>query len=432
VFIDLTREEALKRNSLWVSKKSKTQSISPRRIYYVDFPLHESHRKKTFSRIDYYIDGNDLQNPKMLSRDCFCTLVECLLKNPVRCKPLYEPGVWGGQWLKRHRNLPGSMDNCAYGFELLGPEQSVLVECGTATLDIPFNLLMETHGRIIMGKKAQRRFGDFFPIRFAYDDTWEGGNLSLQAHPTAHYARTRFNEPEGQAEMYYIFACMPGTINHLGLKEGVRRRDFIQAVKESESSRTQIEYARYVNIIPAMKGEILLIPPGTLHGAGANELVLEISSTPYRYTFKIYDYCRPDIDGSYRPIHIKHAFKVLKFFRKQRWVARNLKPEPKLFAIGKSGGACWDEYTIADRREFSYIVRRIEFESRYEDDTNGGFHILNLVEGESVTVRAKSGGLVDMKMAFSETVLVPSAVGPYEVQNDTGVPCKVVKSLLRQ
>ena len=190
-----------------------------------------------------------------------------------------------------------------------------------------------------MGRTARGRFGDFFPIRFAYDDTWEGGNLSIQVHPTPHYARNRFNEPAGQGEMYYVFECKPGAINHLGLKEGVRRRDFLRAAKKSETHADPIDHTRYANALPAVKGQIYLIPPGTLHGAGAGELVLEISSTPYRYTFKIYDYCRPDLDGSYRPIHITHAFKVLKFFRKERWVARNLKPEPKLHASGESGAA---------------------------------------------------------------------------------------------
>jgi mannose-6-phosphate isomerase class I len=430
-YFDITREEALKRNKSWTKRISKTQSISPRRVYYVDFPVHERHRKRIFHLIDFYIDANDRKAPKVISRDSLLSLLDALCRTPFRVKPLYEPGVWGGQWLKRNRGLPKTMVNCAYGFEIIAPEQSVLVRCGAKVLDLPFNLIMERAGRKIMGARAVRRFGDLLPIRFAYDDTWEGGNLSIQAHPTTSYMKARFGEPMHQAEMYYVFEAKPESIIHLGLVNGVDRKAFYRQAKSSEEKRFPFDHRRFVNAVPATKGEILLIPPGTVHGAGADELILEISSTPYRYTFKIYDYCRPDLDGSFRPIHIDHAFKVVKFFRTARWVSKNLKQKPRLLRAGGGKGTKWREFVIADRREFHHVVHRIEFAKMYADDTGGKFHMLNLVEGESVTISPRNGESAGRRMALSETLLVPQAVGAYEVRNDGKGPCKVVKAFLR-
>lgn len=431
LYFDLTREEALKRSKQWNARTSKTQSISPRRVYYIDFPLFESHRKKSLSRVHYYVDFNDTSAPKVLPRVSLGEMVGELIRTPFRVKPMYEPGVWGGQWLKRNRGLPDSMVNCAYGFEIIAPEQSVKVACAGTFVELPFNLLMELASRRIMGASARKRFGDLMPIRFAYDDTWEGDFLSIQVHPTTRYMRSTFNERWHQAEMYYIFETKPDSIVHLGLKEGVDKESFHRVTRQSERSQTRIDHHEYVNVVPARKGEILLIPPGTVHGAGANNLVLEISSTPYRYTFKIYDYCRPDLDGSFRPIHLGHAFNVIKFFRKERWVAENLNPAPRLLRNEKRDGAAWQEYVIADRREFFHVVHRIEFTRAYDDDTGDKFHMINLVEGTSVIVQPRGRPEAGRRMALSETLLVPQSVGAYEVINEGGSPSKVVKGFLR-
>jgi hypothetical protein len=292
VYVDLTREQALKRNQAWARRKSKTLSVSPRRIYYVEFPVHDRHRKRVLSRTDLYVDGNSAGAPKVLPIPDLRSIVASLIRQPLRIKPLYEPGVWGGQWLKRHRRLPPSMPNCAYGYEIIAPEQSLLVKVGRMQIELPFNLFSSIARGCLVGDQASQRFGGQFPIRFSYDDTWEGGNLSIQVHPTSAYMRRTFDERMHQAEMYYIFAAKPGSIVHLGLKEGVEGEAFRRQAEISEVQRKPFDHARFVNAVQARKGKILLIPPGTVHGAGAGELVLEISSNPYRYTFKIYDYCR--------------------------------------------------------------------------------------------------------------------------------------------
>lgn len=430
-YLDVTREEVLKRNKAWTKQKSKTQSVSPRQIYYIDFPIHDKHRKASFSFVNFYADSSTADMPRVLPAESVREITGKLMSLPLRIKPLYEPGVWGGQWLKRNRKLPKKMVNCAYGFEIIAPEQSLIVTIGKNSIELPFNLLMENHGRKLLGKRAYKRYGDEFPVRVAYDDTWEGGNLSIQAHPTTKYMQQTFGEKIHQAEMYYIFDAKPGSIVHLGLNEGVEIEALHKAAKISEKNRKPFDHTEYVNVVKAHKGDIFLIPPGTVHGAGANELVLEISSTPYRYTFKIYDYLRPDLDGSFRPIHIEHAFNNIKSFRKTGWVASNLIPKPILINQKAQKQKDWKEYIIADRREFYHVVHRIEFQNHYEDNTKGKFHLLNLVEGDIVLVQAKNGSRGTHELALSETLLLPASVGPYEVINKTKKACKIVKTFLR-
>jgi hypothetical protein len=423
LWFDLTREEVLSRNKAWVGRRSKTQNISPRRIYYVDFPVHDRHRARVLLRATHYVDANDAARPRIISRPDLHRLLRELLRSPLRVKPLYEPEVWGGQWLIRNRKIPGRLPNCAYGLEIIAPEQSVLVEADGTVLEIPFTLVVETESKLVMTERTCARFGRFFPIRLSYDDTWGGGNLSIQVHPTTAYARRRFGEPLHQAEMYYLFEAKNGSRVHLGLRDGIDVEEFRRRAMESEARRDRFEHLRYVNTVAARKGEILLVPPGTVHGSGADELVLEIGSTPYRYTFKIYDYRRPDLDGGFRPLSLDHAFRVLKPSRTERWVRANLTPTPRTLRSGPG----WHEEVIADSPFFHHVVHRVAFRDSYRDDTNGTFHLLNLVEGNRISIEPVRRGGVERPLALSESVLVPAAVGAYRVRNLGTRPCRIVK-----
>ena len=102
-----------------------------------------------------------------------------------------------------------------------------------------------------------------------------------------------------------------------------------------------------------------------MHASGANNLVLEISNTPYRYTFKIYDYCRKNLDGKKRSLSIEHGLNVLKFNRKKNWVKKNLCPKPKLI---KNNSNC-KEFLLSNNKNYTFNLYRIHFNNFYFDTT---------------------------------------------------------------
>ncbi|NSW52157.1 MAG: class I mannose-6-phosphate isomerase [Anaerolineae bacterium] len=427
IYCDLTREQSLKRNRQWNQLSGKTQSISPKKLYYVDMPVNDRHRSRVLAHTDYYIDGNDPDRPLLLAAPTLQKVCRGLADSPIRLKYMYEPGPWGGQWLKKIRRLPDEWVNCAWSYEVIATEMSALIHLNNLLIELPWTLFLDLQYNNIMGSVPRRRFGGEFPIRFDYLDTMDGGDLSIQVHPTTAYICEQFGETYHQGEMYYIVEAKAGAAVKLGLREETRIDQFQQAARLADEQGIPLDGSQYVNQVPAHKHDLLMIPPGTVHGSGEGLVVLEISATTYRYTFKIYDYLRPDLNGVMRPIHVEHAFHVIKPFRRSGWVARNLVQSP----LPVRAGADWTEFLIGDRREFFHVVFRLEFEHAVEDDTRGKFHILTLVEGESILLHAAHDARNAIEIRYSETVIIPATFGKYRMVNQGGETCKVVKARLR-
>jgi mannose-6-phosphate isomerase class I len=354
-------------------------------------------------------------------------MATAIARSPFKLKYMYEPGPWGGQWLKETRDLPEDWVNCAWSYEVIAPEMGLLVAVQGTIIELPWTTFFHLQYDRVMGNVPKRRFGGQFPIRFDYLDTMGGGDLSIQVHPTTSYIRKHFDEPYHQGEMYYIMAAREGAAVNLGLNEEAREEEFLNAAKLADEKGVEFDYRDYVNSVPVQEHDLLLIPPGTVHGSGEGLVVLEISATTYRYTFKIYDHLRPDLNGVMRPIHVGHAFNVIKWFRRSKWVDKNLKQEPELV---RSGDA-WAEYLIGDRREFFHIVFRLEFSQQVEDDTEGRFHVLTLVEGDEVELYSLEDESRKLLFKYSETVIVPANFGRYRIIHRGQGVCKIVKARLR-
>jgi mannose-6-phosphate isomerase class I len=169
---------------------------------------------------------------------------------------------------------------------------------------------------------------------------------------------------------------------------------------------------QYANRFPAKKHDHFLIPAGTVHCSGAESMVLEISATPYIFTFKMWDWGRLGLDGKPRPIHLEHGLANVQWNRTTDWTKQNLvnRVEP----LG-SGDGWREERTGLDGREF-IETRRHWFTKRVEHDTRGGVNVLNLVEGEEAIVESPEGAFEPFIVHYAETFIVPAAVGKYTIR----------------
>ena len=401
-----------------------------RRAYYVDFEAALTLRRKLIhsGKITHYIDSTDFDEYKMLDKEAFCELTEKLSIMPFRNKPVYLEGVWGGQYVKSLRNVD-DMKNIAWVFDFIPMEVSVVAKIGNDLFEMPFYTVLQAQEKNIMGQACVDKFGGYFPIRFNYDDTFHSaGNMSIQVHSDSQYNKENFNEFGRQDESYYIINAGHGARTYLGFNDDIDPDEFLSLAKESEKEKTEIDYQKYINAVESKPGIQVMIPAGTIHASGRNQLILEIGSlTVGSYTYKLYDYLRLDLDGKPRPIHSYHGERVLRKERNATWINNNVVQSPKVIREG----AGFRESIIGEHDLLYFSLRHLEFEKEILDNTNGKFHVLSLVNGEKVMVQSVKNPELCYYQNFLDIVLVPASIGEYRIVNLGNQPITIHKTCLK-
>jgi mannose-6-phosphate isomerase class I len=402
------------------SNKNKPFGEFYKQSYFIEWPALNRLKKQLLPSLDLYIDLQNPKEPTAITGDNFRGALKEISVSPFRLRPWFFPGPWGGKFMQGHMGLDPDAPNFAWSFEMIVPENGIIIEKDNITLEFSFDCLMYLQNRNVLGENAANQFKYEWPIRFDYLDTIDGGNLSVQVHPRPNYIRKEFGETFTQDETYYICASKPGSQVYIGLTEDCDPIEFKKALDDSINFGKEVDIDKFVNHEPSKPHDLFLIPNGTVHCSGEGNLVLEISATPYIFTFKIYDYLRRDLEGNLRPINLQRGFENIRLERRKKWVQENLLAKPKLFRSGKN----WREVVLYDSAFTFYNVHRIEFEETFEMNTNDTAYSTNLVQGEKVEIHSENGRV--SKLSYLETMVIPAAAGKIKIVNKGKGECKMV------
>lgn len=428
VYFDVSREYQelkYKKNLLNFGMNWNIDAVEKYKIaYFVEWPILEKYRKQFLQKFNFYVDMNDSSQPVFINVEELYYLIDDIAGYPMRVKPFFMPGIWGGQYLKKIAGLPDEMTNCAWNFEPIAPENSILLSYHDQVIELPFVIVVQQSYQKILGDRIANLFGDFFPIRMNYLDTIDGDNLSCQVHPKQDYIRETFNDVMEQQESYYVMEQQPDSKVYLGLTEQCTKKGFLTAVESSQKSGKPIPFTDYIQSWNANKEDLFLIPTGTVHASGKGNFVLEISATTWWYTFKVYDYVRKDLDGKPRPINIEYGFDNIDFSRKTSWVKDNLMTKPKL--LQQQGEN--QEFLLGKRDDLVFYVNRIHVTDEWNDHTNGEFILLNLVEGEHIKIISSEEEDIFVELHYAEAYIIPGSFGSFKIRNLGKQPCKIIKA----
>lgn len=311
---------------------------------------------------------------------------------PLKFSDIFHEKIWGGQRLRQvcGKNLPPgkkigeSWDVCDYQTEV-----SVVREGPLSGATIR-KLLQEAPSEIL-GPEVAAKSGPELPLLFKFIDANQV--LSVQVHPDDQYAAEHFHEDYGKAEAWYVLHADPGAEMILGLTPGTTRADFrvlLEAGKLPEC----------LNSVPVVRGDVIYLPPGTVHAIGHGIVVAEIQQTS-DLTYRVFDWNRVEDDGRPRPLHIEDALNVIDFSSGHR-----AKETGKRLSEGRTVLVSCDQFVFEklDVGPHSVDVGGI-----------GSFEILSAISGKGTL--AWPGG--EMGMALGETLLLPASVSPCRLQSDT-------------
>nr|WP_205663670.1 class I mannose-6-phosphate isomerase [Amnibacterium flavum] len=417
VLADLARWEIQQRQRRgmpsWRSDNGQEDALRKfKRGFFVEWRIADRHKRTLFDSVDFVLDTNaSVENAKLITGDAFRAGMSAAVAAPFRVVPFFDPGVWGGQWMKDEFGLDPSAENYAWCFDCVPEENSILLDVAGTIVELPSIDVVLTHPNELLGERTHSRFGAEFPIRFDFLDTMQGGNLSLQVHPLTDYIQNSFGMHYTQDESYYLLDATDDAVVYLGLKTGIEPDDMLASLKTASKGGVDFPVDTYVNAFPAKKHDHFAIPAGTVHCSGADSMVLEISATPYIFTFKMWDWGRVGLDGVPRPIHLDHAAKNIQWDRDTEWTADNLVGQVEQIA---SGPGWTEERTGLHHLEF-IEVRRHWFSEKVEHHTQGTVNVLNLVEGAEAVVESPTGAFEPYVVHYAETFIVPAAVGRYTI-----------------
>lgn len=436
VYIDMARWEIQQRfrrhevKALGVDNRKDAVSLQYKRGYFNDWRICDKYKEGLFDRVCFWIDTHIAGEPKMIDKATFFDGIEETVKTPFRVVPFFDPAPWGGQWMKEVCDLDPEKENYGWCFDCVPEENSLYFEVNGIRFELPSVDLVLLKTRELLGEPVEARFGKDFPIRFDFLDTVGGGNLSVQVHPTTQFIRENFGMHYTQDESYYLLDAKEGATVYLGLKTGINKEDMIEDLRKAQRGEIVFDAEKYVNKLPAKKHDHYLIPGGTVHCSGSEALVLEISSTPNLFTFKLWDWQRLGLDGKPRPINVERGKEVIDWKRDTEYVKKNLANHLTDVA---SGDGWREERTGLHPNEF-IETHRHWFTKSVTHETHNSVNVLNLIEGEEAVVESPCGAFEPFVVHYAETFIIPASVGEYTISpygKSVGHECATIKAYVR-
>lgn len=305
---------------------------------------------------------------------------------PLTFHPAFKDYPWGGRKLATElgRDIPEGI--VAESWDIAAhPNGSSVVRDGEEA-GRPLPALVKKWGLDLVGMRnvAALEQGKFpLLVKLLDANSW----LSVQVHPADDYALEHEGE-YGKTEMWVVLRAEPGAELIHGFRAGVDRETFAQAIEDETT-------AEWLHRLPVKEGDVIFVPAGTIHALGPGVMVAEIQQNSDT-TYRIYDWGRP------RPLHIEQALDVLDF--------GNVEPEALTPEPLESDGPTWELVgACAYFRTERLFMRAGE---RFTGECDGTtFEIWGALSG-SATVRSEAS---DVALKAVDWVLLPAALGPYEV-----------------
>lgn len=436
VYADMARWEIQQRfrrhevKALGIDNRKDAVSLQYKRGYFNDWRVCDKYKESLFDKVDFWLDTHIATEPKMIDQTTFFKGIEETVHSPFRVVPFFDPAPWGGQWMKEVCDLDPEKENYGWCFDCVPEENSLYFEVNGVRFELPSVDLVLLKTRELLGEPVEARFGKDFPIRFDFLDTVGGGNLSVQVHPTTQFIRENFGMYYTQDESYYLLDAKEGATVYLGLKTGIDKNEMIEDLRKAQKGEIVFNTEKYVNKLPAKKHDHYLIPGGTVHCSGSEALVLEISSTPNLFTFKLWDWQRLGLDGKPRPINVERGKEVIDWKRDTEYVKQHLTNH--LTKISEGDG--WrEERTGLHPNEF-IETRRHWFTKPVTHHTNNSVNVLNLIEGEEAIIESPNGAFKPFVVHYAETFIIPANVNEYIISpygKSAGKECATIKAYVR-
>ncbi len=324
---------------------------------------------------------------------------------PLTFEPVLRNYMWGGRRLERlyGRTLPPGIVAESWEVSAHPSSPTTVAQGPLAGLTLPE--VVARLGLDLLGEHSRDALDrGRFPLLVKLLDA--NLRLSVQVHPDDAYARTHGGDL-GKTEMWYVLYAEPGGEIIYGLRPGVTREAFAEAVANKA-------LAGILRRVPVQAGDAICVPSGTVHALLSGLVVAEIQQNSDT-TYRVYDWDRPGPDGRPRPLHIERALDVIDFGPAP---AAPIPPTP----VSERNGLRVDELVACDK----FVVERVRLAAgtAFAGECDGStFELWGAGEGRARLEPGEgrpawpSGA---QELCAVQWALLPAALGPFTVRTAEG------------
>lgn len=224
------------------------------------------------------------------------------IKQFLKFDPILKEKIWGGEKLINLLSKKSDKKNIGESWEISDVENNTSMVSNGDLKGMSLKLLIKDFKGDLVGEKVYSAFGEKFPLLIKYLDAREA--LSIQLHPNDTLAKERHNS-FGKTEMWYVLQADEKANLIVGFDKKVTQKEYVEHLE----NKTLLDI---LNIDEVATGDAYFIPTGRVHAIGAGVLLAEIQQTSDT-TYRIYDWDRPNPDGTFRDLHTEEALDAIDY-----------------------------------------------------------------------------------------------------------------------
>ena len=190
-----------------------------KRAFFLDWRAADRHKLQLFNRIDFLLDTNRENAPRMIGGELFREALRAVVRQPFSVVPFFDPGPWGGHWMKDNFDLPDGPPNYAWCFNCVPEENSLLLAFGSREFEIPSLDVVFSVRASCWGTSSSLPSVPSFPFALITSTHWVVATFRSRFIRSKSYIREHFGMDYTQDESYYMLQAADDAVVYLGLRK---------------------------------------------------------------------------------------------------------------------------------------------------------------------------------------------------------------------
>ncbi len=312
---------------------------------------------------------------------------------PLKFNTILKEVLWGGEKLSVFKGITPICQTIGESWEVSTVPNYVSVVSNGEWKGLSLTELIEQYKGKIAGEKIYQKYNNELPLLFKFIDTKD--HCSVQVHPNDELSQQR-HTCSGKTEIWYIIDAEPDAMVISGFSKSISIEEYKKRVQENTLEEVLIHHK-------AQAGDVFFIPAGRIHAIGKGLLVAEIQQSS-DITYRVYDYGRKDANNVSRELHTEEAVEALDF---------SVIPENELKQTTALNNS--NSMELINCEFFTVHLLNIHENTSKDYRSLDSFVVYMCIEGSCELVPLE-GGFRGASLKQGESVLIPAAMGSFEIQ----------------